>query len=86
MLTFALYSLDTGGTVISARHLPPNVIEKSIASSKTKETTLHDTQMWTIREAITAALARNKGNKSKAAHELGISRTALYKRLKKMSL
>ncbi|WP_302736589.1 sigma-54-dependent Fis family transcriptional regulator [uncultured Desulfovibrio sp.] len=86
VLTFALYSLDTGGTVISARHLPPNVIEKSIASSKTKETTLHDTQMWTIREAITAALTRNKGNKSKAAHELGISRTALYKRLKKMSL
>lgn len=88
VLTFALYSMEANCTVISARHLPPNLIEKSLASSsgKVKEATLHDAQMWTTRETIVAALTRNNGNKSRAARELGISRTELYKKLKKFSL
>ena len=86
VLTFALYSMETGCTVINARHLPPNLIEKSIQPSNIPKATLHDTQMWSMREAISAALARNNGNKSRTARDLGISRTELYKKLKKFSL
>jgi two-component system, NtrC family, response regulator HydG len=38
------------------------------------------------RELITKALANCKGNKSKAAAQLGISRTQLYVRLRKYQL
>ncbi len=86
VLTFALYSMEAGCTVIGARHLPPNLIEKSLQLADRSKATLHDTQMWSMREAISAALIRNNGNKSRTARELGISRTELYKKLKKFSL
>ena len=64
----------------------PNLLEKSRQLGNKPKATLHDAQMWSMREAIITALARNNGNKSRTARDLGISRTELYKKLKKFSL
>jgi DNA-binding NtrC family response regulator len=43
---------------------------------------LHDLEVW----AITEALRKTEGNKSRAAHLLGISRDTLYRKLEEMGL
>jgi len=86
VLTFAICSMEAGCTVLSARHLPPNLIEKSLASPLRAKQSLHEAQAWAMRETIAEALCNCNGNKSRAAKELGISRTELYKKIKKFAL
>jgi DNA-binding NtrC family response regulator len=43
---------------------------------------LHDIEVW----AISEALKQTKGNKSRAAQLLGISRDTLYRKLEEMGL
>ena len=60
--------------------------EKSRQLGNKPKATLHDAQMWSMREAIITALARNNGNKSRTTRDPGISRPARAKKLKKLSL
>ncbi len=74
------------GNVITPRELPEEFKEfipsgKLTASTKSLKT-LKELEF----QAITDALQMHKGNKSKAAKFLGISRKALYKRLKERQL
>jgi DNA-binding NtrC family response regulator len=61
--------------------LPERILE---SGSPAKPGALGD-QVFTLKEAerqlIVNALAKSKGNKSLAAHMLGISRKSLYKKL-----
>jgi DNA-binding NtrC family response regulator len=72
------------GGLITAEYLSLN---RGPAPSAPQTGTLPTTDLNVIeRELITKALANCKGNKSKAAAQLGISRTQLYVRLRKYQL
>ncbi len=70
-------TLDTGDLIFSA-------IEKALepAVNEPEETNLSDIE----RTAILRAIEKNRGNITKAAKELGLTRTALYRRLNKYDL
>ena len=81
VLTFARYSMNVDCNTLEVCHLPPHLQEKghpevSSSSARNKLRNLS-------KEDIVAVLERCNGNKSKAARELGISRTDLYNKLKK---
>jgi DNA-binding NtrC family response regulator len=57
-------------------------IEKYMGSSKEETTNLDEVERNTIAKVI----AKNKGNISKSAKDLGITRTALYRRIEKYGL
>ncbi len=86
VLTFAICSMEPGCSSLSVRHLPPNLIEKSLAAPTRARQTLHEAKAWAERETLVEALRNSSGNKSRAARELGISRTELYKKIKKFDL
>jgi transcriptional regulator of acetoin/glycerol metabolism len=68
-------------SVVRLPDLPERILE---SNSPSKTGALGD-QVYTLKEAerqlIINALAKSKGNKSLAAHLLGISRKSLYKKL-----
>lgn len=70
---------------IEARHLPP-AFGKGEATAKTEGAPLKEEVAKTARAAIVAALEASGGNKAKAAKALGIHRTDLYRKLKKLGL
>lgn len=88
ILTAALCSLDEGEKVLKVSHLPPRFLaalptgKSGAAQKRSIRNTLQETTTQLERETILAALARNGGNCSKTARELGISRTKLYKKFK----
>jgi len=72
-------------TVLSVDNLPPRLLPQSRQSPSIKVdvgSTLHEIE----REAIVRTLQMTGGNKSRAAEILGISRRALYNRLKRHDL
>jgi transcriptional regulator with GAF, ATPase, and Fis domain len=73
------------GGLITAEHLSLNREPASSASQAGASATTTDLNV-VEREMIAKALANCKGNKSKAATQLGISRTQLYVRLRKYQL
>ena len=84
VLTFALYSLEADCKTIEVRHLPSQLFEKSLPAEK--PAAKEEPRTKSSRDELVEALERCSGNKSKAARELGISRTELYNRLRKFSL
>jgi two-component system, NtrC family, response regulator AtoC len=76
------------GDKLTVRDVPPNIraaCDASVPSGRTVSLTggsLADTEERKIR----AVLAKNKGNKAKAAQELGISRRTLHRKLREYNL
>ncbi|WP_299778895.1 sigma-54 dependent transcriptional regulator [uncultured Formosa sp.] len=74
----------TDGTVLKPEDLVFSTIERSITTTsiETKSLNLDDLE----KNAILTVLEKNRGNVSKSAKELGITRAALYRRLEKYEL
>ncbi|WP_299102896.1 sigma-54 dependent transcriptional regulator [uncultured Winogradskyella sp.] len=74
----------TDGTILKPEDLVFSSIERSTTTSnfETKSLNLDDIE----KNAILTVLEKNKGNVSKSAKELGITRAALYRRLEKYEL
>ncbi|WP_242661345.1 sigma-54 interaction domain-containing protein [Alkaliphilus metalliredigens] len=69
------------GDMIYPEDLPGHLIESSSKSSYSHSLLLKDIMAKTEIEAIQSALRDSNGNKSVAAKQLGIHRTALYKKI-----
>ena len=72
----------TDGSVLKAEDLVFSSIERSTTKPANKTMNLDDLE----KNAILTVLEKNKGNVSKSAKELGITRAALYRRLEKYEL
>jgi len=72
----------TDGCILKADDLVFSSIERSVSKSVTKTMNLDDLE----KNAILTVLEKNRGNVSKSAKELGITRAALYRRLEKYEL
>jgi DNA-binding NtrC family response regulator len=74
----------TDGSTLNPEDLVFSSIERSTSTTKieTKSLNLDDLE----KNAILTVLEKNKGNVSKSAKELGITRAALYRRLEKYEL
>jgi DNA-binding NtrC family response regulator len=70
------------GNVLQPEDLVFSSIERSVATPTPQTTNLDDLE----KNTILRVLAQNKGNISKSAKELGITRAALYRRLDKYEL
>ncbi|NLG33282.1 MAG: sigma 54-interacting transcriptional regulator [Syntrophomonadaceae bacterium] len=70
------------GTTIIPSHLPPHIsrANHSIATNNTQAVEFYE------KDRISATIARSKGNISKAARSLGISRVTLYRKIKKWNI
>jgi len=70
------------GDEITKQHLPARLVNKPTKLVCTSSTSLRDG----YRDMIEAALKRNNGNASKAARELNIARSTLYRKLKEFGI
>ena len=72
----------TEGSVLKADDLVFSAIESGVTTTSFKETNLEKLE----KNAILNVIEKHKGNISKSARELGITRAALYRRLEKYDL
>jgi len=79
-----LYSID--GDTIKAHHLPIFLQSMNGDSMKLQPTLLKRLKEDMEKEALIHAIRISKDNKNKAAKLLGIHRTALYKKMKKLNI
>jgi transcriptional regulator with PAS, ATPase and Fis domain len=79
-----LYSID--GDTIQIQHLPIFLQSMSAGSMKLQPTLLRRLREDMEKEALIQAIRISKDNKNKAAKLLGIHRTALYKKMKKLNI
>ncbi len=79
-----LYSID--GDTIQVLHLPIFLQSMSGGSMKLQPTLLRRLKEDMEKEALIHAIRISKDNKNKAAKLLGIHRTALYKKMKKLNI
>ncbi len=79
-----LFSID--GDTIQLRHLPIFLQGMSVASTKLQPTLLKRLREHTEKEALLNAIRVSRDNKNKAAKLLGIHRTALYKKMKRLNI
>ena len=79
-----LYSID--GDTIQIQHLPIFLQSMSAGSMKLQPTLLRRLREDIEKEALIQAIRISKDNKNKAAKLLGIHRTALYKKMKKLNI
>ena len=70
------------GNTLKAEDLVFSPIESKVTSGRSKSMNLETIE----KNAILSVIEKNKGNISKSAKELGITRTALYRRLNKYDL
>jgi transcriptional regulator with PAS, ATPase and Fis domain len=81
--------LVSQGPMLLVRHLPEVVQEQAVASTRPNDvavdTLVHNREILE-RSVIQRALANHGWSRSRAAHELGISRVTLYKKMKKYGL
>jgi len=85
-IIFAICCLDDYEDVIRLEHIPPRIAHDQSFHKKAKiqpksRTTLSETKGHFEREAILTALRECGQNKSKAARQLGIARSNLYKKI-----
>ena len=74
----------TDGSTLNSEDLVFSSIERSTATTDNANTSLNLDDLE--KNAIHTVLEKNKGNVSKSAKELGITRAALYRRLDKYEL
>ncbi len=90
VLIYALFSLDPGAEVISARNLPPHLTGKNPAPALVRlhaaSGDLKKRQTQIVTETIENALGLCLGNKTRAAAHLGISRNELYRKMRKLRI
>jgi len=79
-----LYSID--GDTIKTHHLPIFLQSMNGGSTKLQPTLLRRLKDDMEKEALIHAIRISKDNKNKAAKLLGIHRTALYKKMKKLNI
>jgi PAS domain S-box-containing protein len=79
-----LYSIE--GDTIQIQHLPIFLQSMSAGSMKLQPTLLRRLREDMEKEALIQAIRVSKDNKNKAAKLLGIHRTALYKKMKKLNI
>ena len=79
-----LYSID--GDTIQIQHLPVFLQSMSAGSMKLQPTLLRRLREDMEKEALLHAIRISNDNKNKAARLLGIHRTALYKKMKKLNI
>jgi len=79
-----LYSID--GDTIQIQHLPIFLQSMSAGSMKLQPTLLRRLREDMEKEALIQAIRISKDNKNKAAKLLGIHRTALYKKMKRLNI
>jgi transcriptional regulator with PAS, ATPase and Fis domain len=79
-----LYSID--GDTIQIQQLPIFLQSMSAGSMKLQPTLLRRLREDMEKEALIQAIRISKDNKNKAAKLLGIHRTALYKKMKKLNI
>lgn len=84
VLERALSTLD--GEVIQRTNLPYYICREGETGEKCKPATIKRVQAAAEKDAILAALDASGGNKSNAARILGIHRTLLYKKIKKLGI
>jgi transcriptional regulator of acetoin/glycerol metabolism len=69
------------GTVVLPRHLPPHLTATHVAATLPADAPLRDTVREAERQRIVEALEASKGNQTRAAELLGVSRRTLISRL-----
>lgn len=74
------------GNLITAEGMSLNVNKLENPPIEVKPTNIKQIQIEAEKEAILEALSANNNNKTKAAQQLGIHRTLLYKKMKKLKL
>ncbi|HEY6897757.1 MAG TPA: sigma-54-dependent Fis family transcriptional regulator [Rhodocyclaceae bacterium] len=79
-LKLAVALLGDSDDTLGVAHLPQDIVDEAPGQEHNKQdgTSLRATEARLIREAV----ARNRGNISAAARELGITRTTLYRKLR----
>ncbi|MDD5067942.1 MAG: sigma-54 dependent transcriptional regulator [bacterium] len=83
ILSFA--RVNAKGTTIDIRHLPDKIINFSIEESK-QEDADNKTLGETDRQLIIEALKVNRGNQTKTAQQLGVTRAVLIYKMKKLGI
>jgi sigma-54 dependent transcriptional regulator, acetoin dehydrogenase operon transcriptional activator AcoR len=87
--------LVSGGSPIEVEHLPAHILEslaetgsypERAAVLKEPASTQHSTIDQAYSDVISNALARYHGNLSKVAAHLGIARSTLYRKMRKLNL
>lgn len=94
VLTFALYSLESDGTLLTIDHLPNRFLEEMRSESPQEAQNHvgaepHDLERArndAERKVLQAVLKSTEYNKTLAARVLGISRNKLYKKLRELGL
>ena len=71
------------GDSIELHHLPPQYYEIKRQSHDVSKVVLFDSAE---RDVIRSVLKRNRGNRTKAARELGISRQTLWRKMNRLKL
>lgn len=70
---------------IDVKHLPAFVLEATRDQTE-DDNEIREAMRSTERRTISLALERNKGNKRRAAQDLGISRATLYQKLHRLNM
>ncbi len=74
------------GDTLTRSNLPLSLLQGKPFPSQIQLTNIKLVQAEAEKKAITSALAKNEYNKTKAANQLGIHRTLLYKKMKKYEI
>jgi len=93
VLTFALYSLEEDGNVLTINHLPDRFLRemrnerpKTTENFQVEEQNLVKAGAEAERKVLMSVLASTEYNKTLAARMLGISRNKLYKKMRDLGL
>jgi len=86
VLIYTRFSMKEGEQVITARNLPPHLLETNGRAEDGEREDLKTQYRKFIYSAIERALVRCNGNKARTARELGISRNELYKKMKMLGM